>query len=404
MRLLLVTPFYSTHGGGVEASAHRLADALLARMPDLDIEWMASDCDAVPAALADRLRCTPAPCSNTLERRTGVSYPRWSVGALKDLWRAVRRADAVHIHESVYLGSVFAYLFARRQGKPILVTQHVGAIPFDRRILRAMLGLLNRSVGRMVLAGAERVFFISPAVRDYYSRFCSFRATPAYVPNGVDKRLYAFSDAASVERLKRAAGRDPGRPLCLFVGRFVERKGVPLLLSLARALPQVDWILAGDGVLRPEEAGLPNVSVIRGRSGVEIAALYRMADLLVLPSSGEGFPLVVQEAMACGTPVLVGEATAEGAPAMRTFLFTAALDLPDASQTWARRVGSLLSEPRLRAMRPELAAAARAQWSWDAAALAYSKELTTWAKGSSGQPPTTSMAGSGNTSLPPERR
>ena len=377
MRLLLVTPFYSTHGGGVEAAAHRLADALLARMPQLEIQWMASDCDAAPAALADRLRCTPAPGSNTLERRTGVSYPRWSFGALKLLWRAVCDSDAVHIHESVYLGSVFAYLFAKRRGKPILVTQHVGAIPFDRRTLRMALGLLNRSVGRMVLGGAERVFFISPAVRDYFARFCSFRAAPAYVPNGVDGELYAFSDAACAERLKRAAGRDPGRPLCLFVGRFVERKGVPLVLSLARALPQVDWILAGDGVLRPEESGLPNVSVIRGRSGADIAALYRMADLLVLPSTGEGFPLVVQEAMACGTPALVGEATARGSPSVRSWILTEAVGTEDDLGAWKERIAGLLKDPRLVSMRAEVAGAARSQWSWATAGESYETALRT---------------------------
>ena len=375
MRLLLVTPFYSTHGGGVEAAAHRLADALLARMPELEIQWVASDCDAPPATPAPRLRCTPARSSNALERRTGVSYPTWSASALKRLWRAVKEADAVHIHESVYLGSVFAYLFARRQGKPILATQHVGAIPFDRRALRMALGLLNRSVGRMVLSGAERVFFISPAVRDYFARFCSFRAAPAYVPNGVDGELYAFSDPAGVERLKRMAGRDPGRPLCLFVGRFVERKGVSLVLSLARALPQVDWILAGDGVLRPEDAGLPNVSVIRGRSGAEIAALYRMADLLVLPSTGEGFPLVVQEAMACGTPALVGEATALGSSSVQSWIFTQAVGTEAALREWKERIASLLKDQRLVSMRAEVAKAARSQWSWATAGEAYETAL-----------------------------
>jgi glycosyltransferase involved in cell wall biosynthesis len=376
MRLLLISQYYPTHGGGVEAVAQRLANALLERMPALAIEWMASDCDAVPRDLHSRLDCIPARAWNGLERRLGVPYPVWSPRAMARLWRAVRQADAVHVHESVYIGSLLAYVFARCQRKPVVVTQHVGEIAFNRRALRIALALLNRSFGRMLLSGADRAFFISPQVRDYFARFCRFRAPPAYVPNGVDGVLYAYSDAAQVQALKRDAGRDPQRPLCLFVGRFVPRKGIDIVLAMARSLPGVDWILAGNGVLRPEDAGLRNVSVFRGRSGAQIAALYRMADLLVLPSTGEGFPLVVQEALACGTPALVSPATAQGCPAAGPFLFAEDLPGTGASESWARRLSELLADPDLCSMRTELAQAARRLWSWESAAEPYLAALS----------------------------
>ncbi len=47
-----------------------------------------------------------------------------------------------------------------------------------------------------------------------------------------------------------------------------------------------------------------------------MAALYRASDLLVLPSTGEGFPLVVQEALASGLPVVCSQETLGADPAM----------------------------------------------------------------------------------------
>lgn len=376
MKVLLVSHYFSTHRGGIEAVAHRLAEGLLKCADDIAIDWMASDCDAAPRALPVRLRCIPAASWNGIERALGVPFPLWSPDALCRLRRAVRECDVVHLHDTLYIGNVCAFLFARMAGKPVLVTQHVGAIPYRSRALRALLSALNRTLARFILSRADKVLFVSPAVQRYFAAFCSFRSTPVYAPNGVDGELYAFADAAQSAAAREAAGRDPRRPLCLFVGRFVERKGIALVLSVARQLQDVGWIVAGDGSMRPEDARLRNVAVVRGLQGADIARLYRMADLLVLPSTGEGFPLVVQEAMACGTPVLVSPETAAGCPDAEHLMLTEDVAASDAAARWGERIRQILgAADELRAMRAQVAHGARLQWSWEASAKTLARAL-----------------------------
>jgi glycosyltransferase involved in cell wall biosynthesis len=370
LRLVLVTHYYPAHGGGIENAAGQLARALV-REAGITIEWIASDCDPPPAG-GDGLRCTPAHAWNGIERAIGIPWPVWSPRAVAALREAVAGCDAVHVHDSLYLGSLLAARFARRLGKRLIVTQHTGPVP-GAGALPALVGLANRVVARRVLSSADRAFFVSPAVREHFARFCAFRAPPAYAPNGVDAEFYAFASAEQAALLRRETGRDARRPLCLFVGRFTRGKGIDLVLELARAFPQADWVLAGEGEL---PAGAPaHVAVLRGRRGAGIAALYRMADLLLLPSEREGFPLVVQEAMACGTAALVSPAVAEGCPAVAPLLFVEPLG-EGRAERWGRRLGALLDDlAALRAGRAKLADAARAQWSWKATARAYATAL-----------------------------
>ena len=357
MRLLLVTHYYSTHRGGVEAVARQIGERLV-RAGGIEIEWMASDCDPVPQGLPEGMRCVPARSWNGFERLAGIAYPLWSPGAIARLREAVERCDAVHLHESIYPGNVLAYFLARRRGKPVIVTQHVGAIPYNP-IARAKLWFLNRVFARAVLSGADKVFFISPAVQRYFEGFCRLRAS-AYVANGVDPEIF-FADESEARS---------SRPRLVFVGRFVPRKGIAMFTALARRFPGADWIAAGDGPLRPEDGAPPNLSVLRGRSGAELAALYRSADLLVLPSVGEGFPLVVQEAMACGTPALVTPETALGAPGAEL------LTEPLSEERWAARIETLIAGlDSLRASRAAVARRARELWSWERAVQAYSDAL-----------------------------
>jgi glycosyltransferase involved in cell wall biosynthesis len=362
-RLMLVTAYYPAHQGGVE----RVAGELAARLT----REAAAQIDSPPRDTTG-LRCVPARSSNVAERRLGFPYPLWSGGALWRAARAARHAEAVHLHDCLYLPNLVAFVAARLARRPVIVTQHIGFVPYRSRVLRTLLSTANRLLGALVLRGATQVVFVSEAVRGYFSAFVRFRAAPLVVANGVDTRAFAPAQPDQRARLRDALGVREGRPLLLFVGRFVEKKGLGVLRELTARAPQAHWVLAGWGPLDPSTWRRSNVTVVHRAGSDELAQLYQAADLLVLPSVGEGFPLVVQEAMACGTPALVGAETAAGCPEAGELLLREAVGGADTAQRWAARLDSLLAAPgSLEALRPKVAAFAREHWSWEQCAASY---------------------------------
>lgn len=83
------------------------------------------------------LRLDPSPVSRVsdvgLERRgtlDGAPLPDLVPGSLRKLRTAVRQADLVQLHDTLYLGNLFAGWQADRAGRPLLITQHVGELNF----------------------------------------------------------------------------------------------------------------------------------------------------------------------------------------------------------------------------------------------------------------------------------
>ncbi len=373
MRLVLVTHYYPAHRGGIELVAGELATRLAANH-GFRIDWHASDCD--PAPSIEGVTCTPATACNTIERRLGFPYPVWSPGALKRVAAAARTADAIHLHDCLYLPNLAAYAAARLAGRQVLVTQHVGMVPYRNPILRALLFAAYRLFGRRVLGGAAQVVFVSDAVRLYFQTFVKFKSPPILLPNGVDTAVFHPAEDTRRMTLRAELRIAPGTPLLLFVGRFVEKKGLPVLRELAAKLPEARWLFAGWGALDPDGWGLRNVTVIRGRSGAALAPFYQAADLLVLPSTGEGFPLVVQEAMACGSPALIGTETAAGCPDAAEVLLSEDVAGRDVAPRWERRIRQLIgTADALPELRAPVAAYAAAHWSWERCAARYAELL-----------------------------
>ncbi len=303
-RLLTVSNFFDSHRGGLEIVAGRLARELAGR--DFEVTWLAGDVTPPPPAnAAVPLQIRPVKCWNVTERRLGVPWPVLSPRAVRTLWRAVREADVVLLHDSLYMTSIVTSLAARTHRKPLVVIQHIGAIPYRNPLLRGLMAVANRAIARPVLRGADQVVFISQFVREFFARV-AFRAPPELVFNGVDTQVFRPACGGEKAQARQALGLGGAGTVALFVGRFVEKKGVDHLHRAAAMRPDVTFAFAGWGVLDPRHWNLPNVRVFSELSGRSLATLYQASDVFVLPSQGEGFPLVVQEALACGLPVICG--------------------------------------------------------------------------------------------------
>lgn len=94
-------------------------------------------------------------------------------------------------------------------------------------------------------------------------------------------------------------------PYVVFVGRLSKEKGVELLAATARLLPNVRFVVAGNG---PDDAclqGIPNVTLKGFVTGKALVELMADAKLLIAPSvCYENNPLSILEAHSMGVPVV----------------------------------------------------------------------------------------------------
>lgn len=163
------------------------------------------------------------------------------------------------------------------------------------------------------------------------------------------------------------------RPLrqLVFAGRLAPEKNLEAVVAAARALPELRFVIAGDGPLRRQlerdTAALRNVNMVGWLDREALRALLDASDLLLLPSRLETFGSIALEAMARGRPAVVAEnagihswhALRDGLVALRE-----GEDLADAIRRLqaqcpeARRVRALRAREAARALNDETLA----QW------------------------------------------
>jgi glycosyltransferase involved in cell wall biosynthesis len=160
--------------------------------------------------------------------------------------------------------------------------------------------------------------------------------------------------------------------MILFVGRYVRKKGLHILESLASRFSEPLWVFVGSGPEDPSHWRRENVLVLGRVEHDRLPSIYQAADLLILPSSGEGFPLVVQEALACGLGVLSTREVSDACPAAKDLIRAHATPgtTPDIDG-WARALREVLSDAKYLERREERARRARHLWSWEDCASQY---------------------------------
>ena len=308
----------------------------------------------------------------TFSRRSAgatVFEVSWSLDfdALARIARAWR-PDLLHLH-SFWMFHVAREL-RQRLGVPLVYTVH----SLDRAEYELGAGP-PQCIGQWqhqesVIYGADRVICLTQSERDLLRNYCP----------GIDERIRIVGNGIEDVFVHERDARTNEAPIVLFSGRFVDRKGIHELMAaigivLAKA-PRVRFVLAGghrDSNASDMESWLlpPSLQSRRDQirftgwlSAQELAAHYRAADILVVPSWYEPFGMVVLEAMLHGLAVAASNV---GGPAeILCHRETGLLFQPRSSTALADAILELVRDT---ALRRRMAAAGsrevRETWVWD---------------------------------------
>lgn len=159
----------------------------------------------------------------------------------------------------------------------------------------------------------------------------------------------AMPDEARVVETRRRLGIPDG-PLVLYAGKLSPGKGIPVLLDavdhLRATVPEVVVVLAGKGGDALTSA--PGVRVLGSVPQSDLFALYRAADVIVVPSIWpEPLSRVLLEAMALGRPVVATDSG--GSPEAVEHGVTGTIVPRGDAKALADAIATLVNDPALRA-------------------------------------------------------
>lgn len=265
-------------------------------------------------------------------------------GVTSWLTRQIREnaIDLAHIHSGRHLITLSVARRLRAAGIPYVVQTH-GMIPISRRLDAR---LLDRLGTRDLLGGAAAVLALTAHEEDELS---------AQFGNSI--KIKRLVNGVKMQSLSRAKSNPPE---FLFLGRLQERKRPEVLVDAAAILRDrglrfsVAFVGPDEGRRMSVEARIAhhglagNVHLEPPLTHAKVLERIRQANLLVLPSVNEPFPMTLLEAMSVGTAVVC--TTSCGlAPLIREY-DAGGVVAPDA-RSLADELARLLVDERLMATR-----------------------------------------------------
>lgn len=253
----------------------------------------------------------------------GWAHPWWLARFSESSFGRIQREARFHVIDA-HFGhpeAAAAHRLARRFGVPFTVTLR-GNETFHAQ------DPAKRSRMAKALRAAARVITVSEPLREFAVSLGVEPSRAVTIPNGIDSSIYHPRDRAA-QRLR--LGMDSAELHILSAGYLIERKGhhrivetLPGLIAGGRNVRL--WIVGDPGSegdfsaeirRRVSQCGVQaKVSFVPAVDASELACYMSACDLFCLASSREGWPNVVNEALACGAPVVA--TNVGGVPAMIT--------------------------------------------------------------------------------------
>ena len=318
MRILYVTPtFVPSHFGGVKEVSYQLSKNMVQRGHDVVV--FTTDADIGKFRLKDisgmrnisgiKVRYFKN-ISNLLAWRYRLFLP---VGVSLVTRKNVRSFDIIHLHDIRRFQSIITHHYANKYNIPYIIQAHGSlATYFTKGPLKK---IFDRLWGYKILKDAAKVIALTPTEAEQYKSMGVSEEKIEIVPNGID--LTEFENLPARGIFRKKYGLQDNQKLILYLGRIHKIKGLDILIKafagMARDLDNIKLVIAGpdDGYLTElkaliTELGIEDRVVLTGPLyGRDKLEAYIDAEVYVLSSIYETFPVTVLEACACGLPVVV---------------------------------------------------------------------------------------------------
>lgn len=164
----------------------------------------------------------------------------------------------------------------------------------------------------------DQIVVVNPVFGQKLSKYGIPTEKITYIPNFVSKKEFYPESASKKHEIRQKLGIKDDQFTVIGVGQVQERKGVPDFIELARRHPEIQFIWVGgfsfgkmtDGydelkqVVDNPPANLHFPGILDRN---QMNDYYNAADLFLLPSYNELFPMSVLEAFNVGLPVMLRE-------------------------------------------------------------------------------------------------
>lgn len=286
--------------GGAEQYVARLATGLDPRRFSASLLMRSNDVDAPLCAWSNDVAAQGIPIVRVPMRLPFRPFD--AVGIYRAL--LALSPDVVHVNmPGPYTGQTGLLApIARLAGARVVVTEH---LPMVERLWK------RAFVKRFAVAFVDAAVTMSNANAEYLVRRQGFaRGRVRVVSNGVSLRYGEGVDRDGARRLLRLDAAEIG---VLFVGNLIYHKGLQRLIEALSNNLARPWklVVVGAG---PDEAASrvlatrlgvsDRITFVGRRSPGEVERIVGACDILVLPSTMEGMPYVILEAMASAKPVV----------------------------------------------------------------------------------------------------
>jgi glycosyltransferase involved in cell wall biosynthesis len=383
LKLLIFSPYFPPHVGGLEGYVSDLDQALL---EGGEVAGLTVFTPRLPPEGPAIERCGDG---HVIIRYPAFELiPNFPVPKLwsRAFWSALRSAgparhDLFVSHTRFFVSSTLALACARVVGRPLLHVEHGSDfVQLSGRAPRVAARIYDLWLGRLLLRQADGVIAISAAAAAFVKRLANRDAQVIYrgmwgerlVAAALDQDVLSWAD---------------GRVIITFAGRLIDGKGVPDLLSAFARLDGDGAVLCvvGDGPRRQEIESLADRLGVADRvlmlgyvSEARAWGVIRSSDIVANPSYTEGLPTSVLEAALLGKAILASDAG--GTPEIVTDGEAALLFSPRDLDGLHSGLSRLVSDAELRALLGAAArneAAGRFDWGISAARFArIARDLT----------------------------